>query len=266
MTKNAKTSAVALNDMKSLSTNKELAEMYNNHANKGTEEVDSSSLPWLSVYTSTSKGELEDGGRPELGDYFHSTSKKSYHDPLVRFVSVKRREIWTKWKDKPAEKKWHWLVAGVIEGTKEIFAMDLKGISYMPIKELMDETRPYRKPTKKSGNTPIPIYCMTVQLGSDEVKTENGWKKRVIHKLIKNDHGFPILEADTNNFKFLSDLSDQFDELLEEFIMSRSENPDEKWANEATQAITGETVEPEVDLPPQSEIDKEEDVSDEIPF
>lgn len=190
------TKAAVKNQLEALKENPALAEMYKKHAKFNAENL-GSSIPYLRLHAANSENELADGTRPKAGQFYYTATKEAFDTVKCRILSISRG-FRVKQVDKETGKEklqYNQLVAGVIEDQGRLlpFFMYANGLKLRPLWDLAKELGNYTD----SG---YPMFSLAIEIGTEDVKTEDYGYKTVPKYTIVMENGNPEIILDTDTF------------------------------------------------------------------
>lgn len=210
--------------MNGVFNNKELADMYNESAKMGSENIQQS-MPMLKLHiaNSSTNNFLEDGKtEPNDGYFFYTKTHEQFENPICHILSISRGFRADGTTDpKTGEKKtnvFNQIVSGVIinEGEYLPFIMYFTGTKLQNLWNFGKLVQPLTQ-KKPVG---IPMFALSVKLSREKIDTDFGLKSVIKFELVKEGDN-PVLVSDPGEFIFLRDLLVQTTPIIDSLIESK---------------------------------------------
>ena len=203
-----------------IQANEELAKMYNDNSNLGSENLQGT-IPMLKVHTvgKSVGNELPNGKEPNDGWFFLSGSQEQYENPICHILTISRGFKSEGMADKKTgikgADKFNQILGGVIvDGTEyKPFIMYFTGIKLSRLWDFGKEVNKYTH-AKPVG---IPMFALTVKLSTERVKHDYGSSYAVNFEILKTGD-FPQLVTDAGQFVFLRDNLKSMEQTIESLI------------------------------------------------
>lgn len=216
------------NTVATVGGNAELAQMYNESAKLGSENL-GGSIPTLKVHTANKSvgNELIDGSEPKDGSFFLTMEQLEFVNPTVHILTISKGYYAPGMVDKKTGQKpkdqYNQLVGGVImDGeTPRPFVMYFTGAKLSRLWEFAKDINKYThgKPLA------IPMFALSVKLSTVKEKNAYGSSYVVNFEVEKNADGLPVLVTDTGKFVFLRDSVETLKETTDAMIKSKEIAP-----------------------------------------
>lgn len=198
-----------------LTVPQEVQSLYSNTAGAGYDESESGSFPVLRQHKAGSiKNERADGEEIKIGDFFHTGTKESYHDPVVTLLKIKKCRIpgYAEQGETPTLKSTY-LVAGLLENNQP-FLLYVNGLSYNKMWPLQDELRQYKRQ--------FPLFAFKVKLVASKDRDLNqkyAPQPVVTFEIVKDTKTKqPVIEGNPERVQALSELSDRAESMISDLV------------------------------------------------
>ena len=233
----------ALATIDSIKANAELAAMYAENAQVGSQNL-SSGMPILKVHsTGRSNNELADGSEPNNGWFYYKTTKEQFQTVECHILSISRGFNTEKMGGNAGETTYQHLLSGVmkLDGEYAPFIIYLNSAGHRnKMYEFGKEIHQYTH----NRQLPIPMFALTVKLftvqvpysytDSKGIHTGKSWV--INYEVVKNPDGTPVLVGDPKEFTFLKDSVVKVEGMIESLIAAKA-------TEETAQSIKAEAVE-----------------------
>ena len=207
-----------------ISADPELVKMYQDSAEVGAGNL-AGELPLLKIYsTGKSIAELKDGTEPKNGSFFYKPLQKQFDGVTCHILTISRgfraEGMVDKKSGEKGEPKFNQVVGGVIIDGSELlpFVMYFTGLKLSRLWEFGKEASKYTK----MKPVPVPMFALTVKLGTEQVVTTYGKSWVVNFEILKNDDGFPVVIGDQTLFSFLKKNVVTMEDTLSSLIAAKS--------------------------------------------
>lgn len=207
--------------------NSPLLKRYQSDATRGSENIAQGKLPILKIFQANkSKNcELANGKEPNNGWFFYSPTQEQFEKVRCHILTISKgyRAKPQKPGDKP---KFTQLVAGIIteHGEMKPFIMYMTGLKLQNLWDFGKDTistYTHLKPI------PIPMFALTVELGSEKADTDYGPTFNVTFTLVK-EKNVPLIVTDEGEYEFLATHIDISQEMINNIIrIGSNEDMDE---------------------------------------
>lgn len=261
--------AVALNQLAALRENAELAKMYNDSADIGSENIQGS-YPILKIHSAgrSMNNELADGSEPNHGWFFYKPTKEQFKTLKCHILTVSKGFRAKKIGDDKAT-VFNQILSGLIieDGEPKPFMMYFTGSTRLQSlwnfgKVAAEYT--HMKPVS------IPMFALTVELETKSTvisyqdkdgKTQQSKAFAIDFKIAKNEDGSPVIVTNPQEFTFLRDSVSKMQDLIDSLIRKGADE------NQAEYQDGGSITPIDTETPVlNSEGSEVEDVSDDMPF
>jgi len=198
--------------MAAIQANETLRKLYKDNAQIGSENV-GDTIPMLKIHSTgkSSTNELADGSEPDNGSYFYTKTREAWKTVDIHVVTISRGYKSEGINDDPITGKkklvFTQIMAGVIitqnpglPASLLPFFMYLSGKKLQPLWSFGKEASAYTKHT----SLPIPLFCLTIQLGAKQEKTSFGNIWLPTFSILKDNTGFPVVITDEALFHKLN--------------------------------------------------------------
>lgn len=229
---------VALNQLAEIEQNSNLAKLYKDNANVGTENLGGVS-PLLKVHTvgKSSTNELADGTAPHDGWFFYKPSAEEFETLDIHIMAISKG-FKVPSLEKPEELKFNQIIGGVIKESSKPFLIYLSGKRLSPMWDLGKLLSKYTH----AKPFPIPMFALTIRLSTHSEKSSNpiyGSSWIIDFDIVRNEDKSPLLVSDEGEFTFLRSLVGDVQDMIEVVVAKKvGENE-----------LTTELVEEEDDKP-----------------
>lgn len=201
----------------------ELAELYQNNAMVGADNL-GASLPLLKVHsTGKSNSQLEDGTEPDDGAFFYSPTKQQFETVDCHILTISRGFEAPSLEDKN-RLIFNQLMSGVIvnDGLNLPFITYFTGLKLERLWNFGKEAAQYTR-KRPIG---IPMFALTVRLTTEKIdhaKSDKYGKAWVINfEILKEHNGYPSLVTDKGKFQFLLENVATVEDMIQQIIASKS--------------------------------------------
>lgn len=206
--------------------NSPLASKFSQNANRGSENLSLGKLPLIKLFqTGKTESVLADGSEPHNGWFFYSPDQTEYEKVICHILTVSRG-YYAKPKKDGDKAKFTQIMGGVMINNNEMkpFVMYVTGLKLSPF---WDFTRDVVGLYTHAKPIPVPMFCLTVVMKSEKVKTEYGQSFTLNFDLVKDDDGFPVIVQDEGKFEFLNSMIDELNGMINSVIQSNDtqDNP-----------------------------------------
>jgi len=186
---------------------------------RGVEVNEGGSLPMLTLIQNDEfSGEIAHKADPIPGAYYYKPKQIQIENPVVNIVYIRECKLDTQFQGVVTKNKSHYLIAGILDETKDPFVMYIKGLSYgeVAIEEtsLMTQTREWRK----HPENPIPLYLFRIQLGSSKKESDWGKKRVTTYLMLKDENGLPQIVTDMDMMEVLDASVDSSKRIIDGII------------------------------------------------
>lgn len=202
----------------------ELMKMYQESADVGAGNL-AGELPLLKIFsTGKSVAELKDGTEPKNGSFFYKPLQKQFDGVMCHVLTISRgfraEGMVDKKSGEKGEPKFNQVLGGVIIDGNDLlpFVMYFTGLKLSRLWEFGKEAGKYTKMTP----VPIPMFALTVKLGTEQVVTTYGKSWVVNFEILKNEDGFPIVIGDQTLFNYLKSKVVSVEDTLSSLIAAKS--------------------------------------------
>lgn len=190
-------------ELSTLESDPALAKMYQDNAEVGAKNL-TGELPLLKIFsTGKSTAELKDGKEPENGAFFYKPLQSQFDAVTCHVLTISRgfRAEGMKDSSGKTEAKFNQVMGGVIVDGDDMlpFVMYFTGLKLSNLWEFGKEASKYTK----MKPVPIPMFAMTVKMGSEQVKSDYGKVWIANFEIVKDDNGFPVVVRDPALFETL---------------------------------------------------------------
>ena len=212
------------NELATIAGDPELMKLYQASADAGAKNL-SGELPLLKVYSvGKSKAEMADGTKPNDGAFFYKPTLKQFETVTCHILTISRgfraAGMVNAKTGKADEPKFNQVMGGVIldEGKLLPFIMYFTGLKLQKLWEFGKEANKYThmKPV------PIPMFTMTVTLGTEKKESNYGESWIVNFTIHKNKEGFPDVITDPELFQYLRDNVVTMEDTIASLIETKS--------------------------------------------
>ena len=211
------------NELATIQANPELMQMYQSSGDIGAGNL-SGEVPLLKVYSvGKSQAQLADGTKPKDGWFFYKPTGQQFQNPTCHILTISRgfrAEGMADPKTKKTEPKFNQVIGGVImDGDKMLpFLMYFTGLKLQKLWEFAKEASKYTK----MKPTPIPMFALSVVLGTETKTNPYGESWIVNFNIEKDDVGFPKLIMDTELFMGLREQVVKLEDTIASIIDAKS--------------------------------------------
>jgi len=218
----------AVNEQKGVEISGKLAQMYNESANVGAENLEGA-RPYLKIHSAgrSTTNQLADGTEPKDGNFFYAPTQEEFAELTIRILTISRG-FYTEQEDPNThekKRKWNQLMAGIIlnDGEMKPFLMFITGSRLSP---MWDFGKAIRKWTKRKP-IPYPMFAMQVELKTHREKnSHNSWSHIIDFELLKDENDKPILISDEGEFQFVKDMTETMTEQINDMIAKKEIDED----------------------------------------
>jgi hypothetical protein len=208
-----------------LSQNKQLAQMYQESARLGSENLNGS-VASLKVHTTNkSTGNvLADGTEPNDGWFFHNKSARQFKNPICHILTISagfRAEGMVDQKTgKKGDDKFNQIMGGVIiDGSERLpFIFYFTGVRLQRMWDFAKEAGQFTH----AKPFPIPMFALSVKLSTVKEKNAYGMTSVVEFEILRNEDGTPVIVSDPAEFIFLRDSVEPLETTIASLIASKS--------------------------------------------
>jgi len=233
-----KTDAVAV-----VQGNAELAKMYNESANLGSQNVQGA-IPTLKVHTTNKSlgNELVNGKEPNDGWFFLTGNQEQFENPICHILTIskgfKSAGMVDKNTGEKGANKFNQIVGGVIvDGTDyKPFLMYFTGIKLQKLWDFGKEINKYTHAKPIS----IPMFALSIKLSTEKVKHDYGSSYAVNFEIMKKGE-FPELVTDAGQFTFLRDLLKGMEQTINSLVDLKSIEGKDSQGNAIEDIVISET-------------------------
>lgn len=211
------------NQLATVQANPELEQMYQSSGDIGASNL-SGEVPLLKVYSvGKSQAQLADGSKPKDGWFFYKPTSQQFQNPKCHILTVSRgfrAEGMIDPKTKKSEPKFNQVVGGVVmDGSKMLpFLMYFTGLKLQNLWEFGKEASKYTK----MKPTPIPMFALSVVLGTETKVNPYGESWIVNFNIEKDEAGFPVLITDPELFMGLREQVAKLEDTIASIIDAKS--------------------------------------------
>ena len=212
------------NELATIQADPELMKMYKDNAGVGAKNL-SGELPLLKIFSAgKSKAELADGKRPIDGWFFYKPTQSQYETITCHILTIShgyRAEGMVNQKTgKKDEPKFNQLMGGVIIDGGELrpFIMYFTGLKLSKLWEFGKEAGKFTK----MKPVPIPMFALTVKMGTERVQNSYGESWVATFEIVKSPEGLPIVVTDSMLFEYLRDHVDTLEDTISSVIDAKS--------------------------------------------
>ena len=198
--------------------NPELVKLYNDNAKVGSENL-GSDLPQLKVHATgkSTSNQMADGSEPSDGWFFYKPTGQQFQTITAHILSISRgfrAEGMNGQKD-----VFNQIMSGVIvnDGEQKPFITYFTGTKLQKFWEFGKEAGKYTHAKPVS----IPLFALTVKLGTEKVETTFGKSWVVNFTIVKNEIDEPVVVTDVGEFVWLRDMVDMMNETVEKVIAAK---------------------------------------------
>ena len=212
------------NELATIQADPELMKMYQENANVGAKNL-SGELPLLKIYAAgRSKAELVDGKKPTDGFFFYKPTQAQYESVTCHILTISRGfrakgmvDVKT---GKEAEPKFNQVMGGVIIDGAELrpFVMYFTGLKLSNLWEFGKEAGKFTK----MKPVPIPMFALTVKMGTKQVENSYGESWIATFEILKTSEGSPIVVTDTMLFEYLRDNVETVEDTIASVIEAKN--------------------------------------------
>ena len=215
--------------MVSVQQNERMSKMYQDSAKVGSENI-GSSLPMLKIH-STNKSignELDDGAEPNNGWFYYSKTQEQFETVVCHILTISKGFRADGMMDKKTGEKrknvWNQILGGVIMNgdNPKPFIAYFTGIKLNNLWEFGKNANKYTH----AKPLPIPMFALTVELTTEQVKHSFGSSPIMKFKILKTKTGGPKVVTDEGKFVFLRDLVGSVEDTISSLIDSKSTEED----------------------------------------
>jgi hypothetical protein len=219
-----------------------LAEMYNQSANVGTENL-SGNAPYLKVHSTgrSTTNTLANGNDPQDGWFFYAPTQEQMEKVLCHILTISRG-FYTEEKDAKTgqkKRKWNQLLAGILlnDGEMKPFIMFITGKRLSP---MWDFGKTLRQWTKRKP-IPYPMFAMQVELSTHREKNEhNSYSWIIDFNLVKDENQQPVLIMDEGKFSYVKDMVELMQEQIEEMINKKEISEEDEVIDARATSVEGD--------------------------
>lgn len=232
------------NELAVIQGNNELAQLYNENATLGADNL-TGKIPLLKVHTvGKSKNLLVSGAKPKDGAFYYAPTQAEYSELDVHILTISKGFYADGMNG--GDKKFNQLVGGVFKDGDEYRPF----IMYFSGKKLNNLWNFANGITKYTHAKPIafPMFSMTVTLTTESVETPFG-SSWVVNFDLNMNEDFPKLVTDVKEFSFLRDTVSLLEHMCSTIINAKSpEQAEEISNNPDTEDVVEGEVNPD-DIP-----------------
>jgi len=228
------------NQLAELSGNTALAQMYQDSAQIGAQNL-SSELPLLKVHAMgrSTRNELADGTEPSDGAFFYKPTAEQFTTVYCHVLTISKgfkAQGMVQGDGSVAKEVFNQILGGVIidGGDYKPFLMYFTGLKLSYLWEFGKQASKFTKARPVN----IPMFALTVKLTTEKVKTNFGNAWVVKFDIERNEDTSPKLVMDPGEFQFLKDSVDTVQEMIDSIIDAKTLRD----TDDTDQAVNGEIV------------------------
>lgn len=218
--KNVAQAKEQLNQLATIQQDSELAQMYNDNAKVGAENL-GGEVPLLKVHaTGRSNSELADGTEPPDGSFFYKPTQEAFEEVTCHILTISKG-FRAKGLEDDGEEKFNQLLGGMLvaDGNYQPFVMYFTGLK---LSYLWDFGKSAGKYTRRKPLS-IPMFALTVKLTTEKIPTSSYGKVWIVNfEIEKQEDTNPSLVADAGEFQFLKDSAVEMQDMIESIIAAKS--------------------------------------------
>jgi len=218
-----------------------LNDLYKENASVGGDNL-SGQVPALKIYSAgRSDSLLANGEKPTDGAFYYVPTKDQFKELEVHILTISRgfRALGMPDSKGNRELKFNQLMGGIFvdNGEYRPFVMYVTGSKLSNMWNFGKEAAVYKSQS-------IPMFCLSVNLTTKEVKNDYGYSWVINFEIVKDADGGPALVHDREEFNFLKENTLMLEEMIKSIIAAKEGeqvNPVEE-AESVEEATEGETM------------------------
>jgi len=209
--------ALAKSELEQIQETPGLADMYNQSAKLGSENLGGNS-PQLKVHKQgkSTSNELPDGTEPEDGYFFYTPTQEQFETIDVHILTISRGYR-AKSLEAGKEPKFNQIIGGIDAECQRPFILYMSGKRLSPMWEFGKIAQKYTRAKPFA----IPMFALTIRLSTHEEKATDpkfGKSWVIDFEILKNPDGTPKLVMDEGKFAFLRDNVETTEDMMASII------------------------------------------------
>ena len=223
---------VVKNELAMIAEDKTLAQMYQDNAKLGSDNL-SGELPLLKIHATgrSNKNYLRNGQEPNDGFFFYKPTQEQFESVDVHILTISRG-----FRAEGLEGNgnvFNQIVGGAIieaDGNYKPFIMYFTGLKLSNLWNFGKEASKFTKAKPIS----IPMFALTVRLTTEKVANSYGKSWIINFNIVKNEDGSPKLITDPGIFTYLKDSVIQVEDTVSSLVSAKENKEAEEEVTEPT--------------------------------